>query len=301
MTNGATATINPIQIKDVSGFYGPSRVLDSISLEIPRNRITAIIGPSGCGKSTLLKCFNRLIDLVDGASYSGQIVVDGIDVLGKDADVLEIRRKIGLIAQKPTPLPLSIFDNVAYGPRIYGQKDRAELEKIVRHYLEVAGLWDEVKDRLKTPAINLSIGQQQRLCLARGIAVDPDILLCDEPTSALDPVSSQHFEEQLKILKEKYTIVIVTHNIHQAMRLADHVAYIYLGELIESGPAAEVFENPKDERTKAYIRGVFLNDPPAEAGERSDSNPKLKQFRGHDEDPDVQHGRVLVPGLPEDA
>ncbi|MDD2474039.1 MAG: phosphate ABC transporter ATP-binding protein [Methanoculleus sp.] len=297
MTHDATAAVNPIRIKDVSGFYGPSRVLDSINLEIPRNRITAIIGPSGCGKSTLLKCFNRLIDLVEGASYSGQIIVDGVDVLGKDADVLEIRRKIGLIAQKPTPLPLSIFDNVAYGPRIYGQKDRAELEKIVRHYLEVAGLWEEVKDRLKTPAINLSIGQQQRLCLARGIAVDPEILLCDEPTSALDPVSSQHFEEQLKLLKEKYTIVIVTHNIHQAMRLADYVAYIYLGELIESGPAAEVFENPKDERTKAYIKGVFLNDLPPEAGERSGSNPK--DFGGRDEDPDVQHGRILVPGLSE--
>jgi phosphate transport system ATP-binding protein len=266
MTHDTIPAPGPIQVKDLSAYYGTCQVLDTISLDIPKNQITAIIGPSGCGKSTLLKCFNRLIDLVEGASYTGQIVVDGTDVLAKDADVLEIRRKIGLIAQRPTPLPLSIAGNVAYGPRIHGQRDKAELERIVRHYLEVAGLWDEVKDRLDTPATKLSIGQQQRLCLARGIAVEPDILLCDEPTSALDPVSSQHFEEQLRILRGKYTIVIVTHNIHQAMRLADHVAYIYLGELIESGPAVSVFDNPKDSRTKAYINGCFIPEQTADMG-----------------------------------
>jgi len=266
MTHDTTEKGSPIEIKNVSAFYGTSRVLDTINLEIPRNQITAIIGPSGCGKSTLLKCFNRLIDLVEGASYSGQILFEGTDLLARDADVLEIRRKIGLIAQRPTPLPFSIFENVAYGPRIHGQKNKAELERIVRHYLEVAGLWDEVKDRLDTPATKLSVGQQQRLCLARGIAVEPEIILCDEPTSALDPVSSQHFEEQLKILKEKYTIVIVTHHIHQAMRLADQVAYIYLGELIESGPAVSIFDNPKDARTKAYINGCFIPNPTADMG-----------------------------------
>jgi phosphate transport system ATP-binding protein len=266
MTHDIPGTEGSIQIRNVSGFYGQCRVLNKISLDIPRNQITAIMGPSGCGKSTLLKCFNRLIDLVEGASYSGEIMVSGIDVLAKGADVLEIRRKIGLIAQRPTPLPLSIFENVAYGPRIHGKKDKVELERIVRHYLEVAGLWDEVRDRLNAPATKLSIGQQQRLCLARGIAVEPEILLCDEPTSALDPISSQHFEEQLKILKEKYTIVIVTHNIQQAMRLADHVAYIYLGELIESGPAISVFDNPKDKRTSAYINGSFIPDRTADMG-----------------------------------
>ncbi|MEN6396511.1 MAG: phosphate ABC transporter ATP-binding protein [Methanoregula sp.] len=266
MKEQLTARTDDIQVKDVNAFYDKCQVLRDINLHIPEKQITAIIGPSGCGKSTLLKCFNRLIDLVEGATFTGQIFVDGTNVLSKDADILEIRRKIGLIAQKPTPLPLSIFDNVAYGPRIHGQKNKTELAKIVRHYLEVAGLWDEVKDRLNTPATQLSIGQQQRLCLARGIAVEPEILLCDEPTSALDPVSSQHFEEQLKILKEKYTIVIVTHNIHQAMRLADNVAYIYLGELIESGPAISFFDNPKDARTKAYIDGCFIPNHTADMG-----------------------------------
>lgn len=260
MEEQLTTVKDVIRINDVNAFYGECQVLKDINLHIPKKQITAIIGPSGCGKSTLLKCFNRLIDLVEGAIVTGHIFVHGTDVLSKDADILEIRRKIGLIAQRPTALPLSIFDNVAYGPRIHGQKDKTELAKIVRHYLEVAGLWDEVKDRLNTPATQLSIGQQQRLCLARGIAVEPDILLCDEPTSALDPISSQHFEDQLKLLKEHYTIVIVTHNIHQAMRLADYVAYIYLGEIIEYGPAAEVFEHPKDERTKSYINGSYLTD-----------------------------------------
>ncbi len=248
-----------ISIQDLSAFYMEHQALQDINVEIPEKQITAIIGPSGCGKSTLLKCFNRLIDLIDGASVSGKIFVGGIDVLG-NVDITEVRRKMGLLPQKPNPLPMSIYDNVAYGPRIHGTKDRKKLDKIVEKYLKIAALWDEVKDRIKSPASKLSIGQQQRLCLARGLAVEPEIILCDEPTSALDPLSAQHIEQQLLKLKKDYTIVIVTHNIHQAMRLADYVVHLYLGEIVEHGPAYEVFENPKEERTRAYINGTFLAD-----------------------------------------
>jgi len=249
-----------ISIQNLSAFYGDHQALRDITVEIPEKQITAIIGPSGCGKSTLLKCFNRLIDLTDGARASGKIIVDGIDMLNGSIDVTDVRRKMGLLPQKPNPLPMSIYDNVAYGPRIHGIKDKKKQDEIVEKYLKIGGLWDEVKDRLKSPASKLSIGQQQRLCLARGLAVEPEIILCDEPTSALDPVSSQHIEEQLLKLKKDYTIVIVTHNIHQAMRLADYVIHLYLGELVEHGPANDVFENPKEERTRAYINGTFLVD-----------------------------------------
>ena len=249
-----------ISIQDVNAFYSDHQALKGITVEIPEKQITAIIGPSGCGKSTLLKCFNRLIDLTEGARASGKIIVDGIDVLNGSVDITEVRRRMGLLPQKPNPLPMSIYDNVAYGPRLHGIKDKKKLDQIVEKYLKIAGLWDEVKDRLKSPASKLSIGQQQRLCLARGLAVEPEIILCDEPTSALDPVSSQHIEQQLLKLKNDYTIVIVTHNIHQAMRLADYVIHLYLGEIVEHGPANEVFENPKEERTRAYINGTFLAD-----------------------------------------
>ena len=249
-----------ISIQDVNAFYSGHQALKGITVEIPEKQITAIIGPSGCGKSTLLKCFNRLIDLTEGARASGKIIVDGQDVLNGSLDITEVRRKMGLLPQKPNPLPMSIYDNVAYGPRIHGIKERKKLDEIVEKYLKIAGLWDEVKDRLKTPASKLSIGQQQRLCLARGLAIEPEIILCDEPTSALDPVSSQHIELQLQKLKKDYTIVIVTHNIHQAMRLADYVIHLYLGEIVEHGPASEVFEHPKEERTRAYIDGTFLKD-----------------------------------------
>ncbi len=249
-----------ISIQDVCAFYSDHQALKGITVEIPEKQITAIIGPSGCGKSTLLKCFNRLIDLTDGARASGKIIVEGMDMLNCSIDVTDVRRKMGLLPQKPNPLPMSIYDNVAYGPKIHGIKDKKKLDEVVEKYLKIAGLWDEVKDRLKSPASKLSIGQQQRLCLARGLAVEPDIILCDEPTSALDPVSSQHIEQQLLKLKKDYTIVIVTHNIHQAMRLADYVIHLYLGELVEHGPANEVFENPKEERTRAYINGTFFCD-----------------------------------------
>ncbi|VVB93897.1 putative ABC transporter ATP-binding protein [uncultured archaeon] len=253
-----------ITIQNLSAFYGDHHALRDITVEIPEKLITAIIGPSGCGKSTLLKCFNRLIDLTDGARVSGKIIVGNMDVLNGGTDVTDVRRRMGLLPQKPNPLPMSIYDNVAYGPRLHGVKEKKKLDEIVEKYLKIGGLWDEVRDRLKSPASKLSIGQQQRLCLARGLAVEPEIILCDEPTSALDPVSSQHIEQQLLKLKNDYTIVIVTHNIHQAMRLADYVIHLYLGELVEHGPANEVLENPKEERTRAYINGTFLADVKAD-------------------------------------
>jgi len=249
-----------ISIRDVNAFYSDHQALKNITVEIPHKQITAIIGPSGCGKSTLLKCFNRLIDFTDGTRVSGKIIFNGIDVLNGDTEITDVRRKMGLLPQKPNPLPMSIYDNIAYGPRLHGKPDKKQLDEIVEKYLKIAGLWDEVKERLKSPANKLSIGQQQRLCLARGLAVEPEIILCDEPTSALDPVSSQHIEQQLLKLKNDYTIVIVTHNIHQAMRLADYVIHLYLGELVEHGPASEVLENPKEERTRSYVNGTLFAD-----------------------------------------
>ncbi len=249
-----------IDINNLNTYYGGHSALKNISVQIPRKQITAIIGPSGCGKSTLLKCMNRLIDLTDGVTYSGKILIDKQDIFDRKTDVVNIRKKMGLLAQKPTPLPMSIYENIAYGPKIHGLKRKPDLNAIVEKYLKLVGLWDEVKDRLNSPASQLSIGQQQRLCLARGLAVEPEIILCDEPTSALDPVSSQHIEQQLLKLKNEYTIVIVTHNIHQAMRLADYVIHLYLGEMVEYGRSNDVFENPKDERTRAYINGTFVTD-----------------------------------------
>jgi len=249
-----------IEIENVNAYYNGSHALKNISVKIPKKQITAIIGPSGCGKSTLLKCMNRLIDLTDGVTYSGKILIDNEDIFDRKTDIVNIRKKMGLLAQKPIPLPMSIYENIAYGPKIHGLKKKPDLDAIVEKYLKLVGLWIEVKDRLNSPASQLSLGQQQRLCLARGLAVEPEIILCDEPTSALDPVSSQHIEQQLLKLKNDYTIVIVTHNIHQAMRLADYVIHLYLGELVEHGPANDVFENPKEERTRAYINGTFSID-----------------------------------------
>jgi phosphate transport system ATP-binding protein len=251
---------NHISIQNLNAFYGDQQTLHDINVEIPEKQITAIIGPSGCCKSTLLKCLNRLIDLTDGARVSGKIFIDDINVLDSNVDVFDTRRKMGLLAQKPTPLPMSIYENIAYGPKIHGMKKKPDLDAIVEKYLKLVGMWEEVKDRLNSPASQLSIGQQQRLCLARGLAVEPEILLCDEPTSALDPISSQHIEQQLLKLKQDYTIVLVTHNIHQAMRLSDYVVHLYLGKIVEHGPATGVFNNPKEDRTRAYINGTFLND-----------------------------------------
>lgn len=254
-----------ISIKNLNVFYDGYPALKDISLTIPARQITAIIGPSGCGKTTLLRSINRLIDLTDGVKVSGEIWVDGSNVLGAQSDVISLRKRIGFISQKPSPLPMSIYDNVAYGARLHGMRNRKALDKTVQNCLEAAGLWEEVSNRLRSSASKLSVGQQQRLCLARSLAVEPEILLCDEPTSALDPVSSQNIENKLTELKQHYTIVMVTHNIHQAIRLADYVAHLYLGELVEHGPANEVFEKPKEERTRAYINGTFSTGPRIDA------------------------------------
>jgi len=246
-----------ISIQKLNVFYRERHVLKDITVDIPEKRITAIIGPSGCGKTTLLKSLNRLTDLIDEIKVSGNVLFDGVNIFDNGIDVTEIRKKMGLIAQMPNPLPMSIYDNIAYGPRIHGVKDKKELDQVVEHCLQAAGLWNEVKERLNEPASKLSVGQQQRLCLARALAVQPECLLCDEPTSALDPVSAQYIERQLLALKKDYTIVFVTHVLRQARRLADYVIFLYLGELIEHGPAEKVFTQPSNPKTKAYIEGVF--------------------------------------------
>jgi phosphate transport system ATP-binding protein len=246
-----------LQIKNLSVSYGSTAALRNITVDIPDKRITAIIGPSGCGKSTLLRAMNRLLENGDGVSIRGTVLVDNEDIYSPGNDVTRIRKKMGLLSQKPYPLPMSIFDNVAYGPWIHGMRNKKDLEDTVHRYLTIAGLWDEVKDRLHEPASRLSMGQQQRLCLARGLAVEPEIILADEPTSSLDPKSSQKIEAEFKKLKDRYTIIIVTHILRQARRLADYVVFIYLGELVEHGPARDVLENPRHEMTREYIQGVI--------------------------------------------
>ncbi len=249
--NGQT----PISIRQLSVFYGDLQVLKDVNLDIPAKKITVIIGPSGCGKTTLLKSLNRLLDTEEGVRIRGEVVLDGENIYDTRTDVTRIRKKMGLLSQRPQVLPMSIYDNVAYGPRIHGLKSKKDLDRRVEHYLKVAGLWEEVKDRLRQPAAGLSVGQQQRLCLARGLAVEPEIILGDEPTSALDPQSSQNVERRLMELKQEYTVVVVTHILRQARRVADYLAFLYLGELVEHGPAAEVFASPKDPRTRAYLTG----------------------------------------------
>jgi len=244
-----------IRIENLSVYFDDLRILKDITLDIPDRRITVIIGPSGCGKTTLLKSLNRLLDPVDGVKVQGRILVDGEDIYDPRMEVTHIRKKMGLLSQKPQPLPMSIYDNVAYGPRVHGLKDKKKLAGIVEHYLKLAGLWEEVKGRLSAPASRLSVGQQQRLCLARGLAVEPEIILGDEPTSALDPQSSQHVEKRLNELKNEYTVVVVTHILRQAKRIADYIVFLYLGELVEHGPAEEIFAHPQDPRTRAYLTG----------------------------------------------
>jgi phosphate transport system ATP-binding protein len=247
-----------IQVRNLNAYYNSNQALKDINIEIPRKQITVIMGPSGCGKTTLLKTFNRFLELNDGTRISGEVLVDGQDIYEKDIDVTEVRKRVGLLAQRPAPLPMSIYENVSYGLHIHQMRNnKLEYKEAVRHYLEVAGLWDEVKKRLHEPATSLSIGQQQRLCLARGLAIEPEIILGDEPTSALDPISSQHIEQKLLELKSQYTTVIVTHTLRQAKRLADHVIFMYLGEVVEAGPAQEVFTKPKEERTRQYLEGLF--------------------------------------------
>jgi len=246
-----------IRVQNLNVHYRNEHVLKNITLNIPDRKITAIIGPSGCGKTTLLKSFNRLIDSVEGVRISGQVLVDDENILDPRTEVTHIRKKMGLLLQKPYPLPMSIYDNVAYGPRIHGIKNKKRLDEIVERFLKKASLWDEVKERITQPASMLSVGQQQRLCLARGLAVEPEIILGDEPTSALDPKSSQRIEQTFIELKQDYTIVIVTHILRQARRMADYVVFLYLGELIEHGPAWDIFNNPKQAMTREYIKGLI--------------------------------------------
>jgi phosphate transport system ATP-binding protein len=252
---------NKIRIRDLNVWYGKQHALQDINADIPPLGITAIIGPSGCGKTTLLRSLNRLLEEGNGIQVSGQVFLDGTNIYDRNVDVTEIRTRVGLLAPKPFPLPMSIYENVAYGRGIHrlglplNKGNGRSMDKIVERYLRAAGLWNEVHDRLEAPAARLSTGQQQRLCLARALAVEPDVLLCDEPTSALDPFSAQRIEEQLKELKKETTIVVVTHLLRQAHRLADHVIFLWMGSLVESGPAEQVFKHPEDERTRAYIQG----------------------------------------------
>ncbi|WP_081713038.1 phosphate ABC transporter ATP-binding protein [Bacteroides neonati] len=246
-----------IQIRDLNVFIDNNHILKNINLDIPDDKITCIIGPSGCGKSTLLKSINRLIDNNEKVRVNGSITIDGENIYGKNTELTHIRKKMGLLSQRPTPLPMSIYDNIAFGCRIHSIGGSQSLDGIVEEKLHSAGLWEEVKDRLHTPASGLSIGQQQRLCLARGLAVEPRFILGDESTSALDPISSRHIEDLFLKLKDKYGIVLVTHTLRQALRIANHVIFIYLGEIIETGTANEVFNHPKHELTKQYLSGAF--------------------------------------------
>lgn len=276
-----------ISLKNLTVAYGHHNVLKDVSVDIPDRRIIAILGPSGCGKTTLLKSINRLLDLQEDVKIEGDILIDGLNIYDSEADILALRKKVGFLSQRPYPLPMSIYDNIAFGPRIHrmnGQQilrqieqleknntmmesfsgfnpqiDRSrknsEIDYLVEYYLCLAGLWEEVKDRLHAPAARLSVGQQQRLALARALAVEPEVILADEPTSALDPVSAKLIEKQFKLLKTKYTIIVVTHILRQARRLADYVIFLYMGELVEHGPAESFFSSPQDERTRAYISG----------------------------------------------
>lgn len=246
-----------IKAKDLCLWYGTSQALKNINIEIPEKSITAFIGPSGCGKSTFLKTLNRMNDLIPSVKITGEVTYSGTDIFDKSVDVNELRRQVGMVFQKPNPFPMSIYDNVAYGPRTHGIKNKVQLDEIVERSLKGAALWDEVKDRLKKNALGLSGGQQQRLCIARALAVEPQVLLMDEPTSALDPISTSKIEELAMELKEKYTIVMVTHNMQQAVRISDYTAFFLLGELVEVDKTDKLFSTPSDKRTEDYITGRF--------------------------------------------
>ena len=245
-----------IDVEQLNLWYGDFQALKSIVLHLPANQITALIGPSGCGKSTLLKSLNRMNDLVEGCRIEGKVLLDGEDVYGK-LDVNHLRKRVGMVFQKPNPFPMSIYDNIAYGPRTHGIRSRARLDEIVERSLRAAAIWDEVKDRLKASALGLSGGQQQRLCIARALAVEPEVLLMDEPTSALDPISTSRVEELALQLKKDYTIVMVTHNMQQAARISDKTAFFLLGEMVEFGRTERIFSMPGDKRTEDYITGRF--------------------------------------------
>jgi phosphate transport system ATP-binding protein len=246
-----------ITIENLNVYIEKNHILKDINLTIPEKSITCIIGPSGCGKSTLLKTLNRMHDETPEVKISGQVIVDDENIYSSQVNVIDIRKKMGLLAQRPCPLPMSIFDNVAYGPRIHGLKKRKSINQAVIQYLQYVGLWDEVRGRVRSSASRLSIGQQQRLCLARGLAIEPEYILGDEATSSLDPISTKRIEELFVKLKEKYTVILVTHTLRQAKRIADHIIFMYLGKIIESGPTEEFFKNPKKQLTKEYLSGSF--------------------------------------------
>ena len=249
--------MNKFEVKNMDLYYGSFHALKNINIAIPEKEITAFIGPSGCGKSTFLKSLNRMNDLVEGCRISGDILLGGVDIYKDKMDVNVLRKRVGMVFQKPNPFPMSIYDNIAYGPRTHGVRSKAQLDKIVEKSLRGAAIWDEVKDRLNKSALGMSGGQQQRLCIARALAVEPEVLLMDEPTSALDPISTSKVEELALELKDRYTIVIVTHNMQQAARISDKTAFFLLGELVEMGDTERLFSTPEDKRTEDYISGRF--------------------------------------------
>jgi phosphate transport system ATP-binding protein len=259
-SDAAEANGTPIKMRarEVKVFYGPKQALKGINIEIGENKVMALIGPSGCGKSTFLRCLNRMNDTIEHCRVEGLLTLDGDDIYGKEIDTVQLRARVGMVFQKPNPFPKSIFDNIAYGPRIHGMAThKDEMDEIVQSSLERAGLWNEVKDRLKEPGTGLSGGQQQRLCIARAIAVSPEVILMDEPCSALDPIATAHIEELIDELRENYTIVIVTHNMQQAARVSQKTAFFHLGEMVECDDTEEIFTNPRDERTQGYITGRY--------------------------------------------
>lgn len=244
-------------IRDLQLHYGSNHALKNIDLLIPEKAVTALIGPSGCGKSTFLRCLNRMNDFIPGCTVEGSVLLDGSDIYSDETDLILLRRRVGMVFQRPNPFPMSIFDNVAYGPRLHGDRDKNSLRDIVEESLRVSALWNEVRDTLHSPALALSGGQQQRLCIARAVAVQPEVLLMDEPTSALDPMATARIEELVRELRTRYTVVIVTHNMQQAARISDTTDFFLMGEMIESGPTQQMFTSPKDKRTEDYITGRF--------------------------------------------
>jgi len=246
-----------IEAKKLDFYYGNKKALKGISMVAPKNKVTALIGPSGCGKSTFIRTLNRMNDVIPGTRVDGQVIIDGVDIYSQRIDVVELRRRIGMVFQKPNPFPKSIFDNIAYGLRINGMKAKKRIEEIVEKSLQEAALWDEVKDRLRENAFSLSGGQQQRLCIARSLAVEPEVILYDEPCSAIDPIATAKIEDLIQKQREKYTVVIVTHNMQQAARVSDFTAFLMLGELIEYGETPQIFTNPKNKLTEDYITGRF--------------------------------------------
>ena len=257
MDNKHMANEVKMSVKDLDLYYGQKQALKNINMDIHSNAITALIGPSGCGKSTFLKTLNRMNDLIDNVRITGQVTLDGEDIFDKNMDVTMLRKRVGMVFQQPNPFPMSVYDNIAYGPRVHGIKNKAKLDEIVEESLRGAAIWDEVKDNLKKSALRLSGGQQQRICIARALATKPEVILMDEPTSALDPISTTKIEDLMEELKRQYTVVVVTHNMQQAVRVSDYTAFFLVGDMVEYGETKELFTYPKDKRTEDYITGRF--------------------------------------------